>query len=114
MHVLACVLLAVAAVPCHASILENAWRLLWPSKQQETVHVIFSNHLVRPPSTPTQAGSLVCPFICARWPCNLILIGDLAHCVVDATVRHMGAEPRSRACCHRLHVPSALRAGHRL
>ena len=42
-----CLLLALAACPSHASRLEHAWRLLWPSKQQETVHVVFSNHLVR-------------------------------------------------------------------
>ena len=57
MRVLACLLLALAARPCHASILDNAWRLLWPFKQQETVHVVFSNHLVRPPRPPHHARS---------------------------------------------------------
>jgi len=58
MHVLACLLLALAAGPAHASILDNAWRRLWPSKQ-ETVHVIFSNHLVCPPPPPPVQGRLL-------------------------------------------------------
>ena len=55
-----CLLLTVAACPSHASTLEDAWRLLWPSKQKDTVHVVFSNHLVRrnqSPHPPARAAS---------------------------------------------------------
>ena len=52
MGLLVCLLLALSATPSDAHLLGNAWRLLWPSRQQETVHVIFSNHLVRVPRPP--------------------------------------------------------------